>query len=153
MGLSFTLPTPVSLPAIAPIVEATRDVYGYDVGFRSDFLITAGGDYVRVGGVENVKQAIYRRLITRPGEFRFRPTYGVGIQDFVKKPPTKAVLDTLRQRIVDQLSLDVRLAEVDVTVASDTVQGVAVIKVYVKAVVGGGLIRFEPLTFAKEPVA
>jgi phage baseplate assembly protein W len=150
MPITFTLPAPVA-PNLVPVDQGVRDVYGYDIAFKQGFQLTAGGDYVRLGGVDNVKAAIYRRLITRPGEYRFRPGYGVGIQDFVKKPPTTALLDQLRQRIIDQLTLDQRIAQVDVTVESATVQDTPVVKVLVTAVVGGGLVRFEPLNFSRSP--
>lgn len=150
MGLTFTLPTPATTPAI-PVDAAVRDVYGYDIAFRPSrgFLLTPGGDFARISGIENVKAAIYRRLITRPGEYRYRPSYGVGVLDYLLKPPTRAVLDQLRQRIIDQLTLDPRLSQVDVTTEMTEIGGVQVLQVYVRAVVGGGLVRFEPYNFKR----
>lgn len=150
MGLSYTLPPASVPPSPAPVDQGTRDLYGYDILFRSDFNLTAGGDYIRVGGKDNLKAAIYRRLITRPGEYRFRPSYGVGIGDFVKKAPTTALLSQLRQRIIEQLLLDERIAEVDVNVTAETVQDTPVTKVFVKVVAGGQPVTFEPFSFAKD---
>lgn len=149
MGLSFTLPAPTARPSPVPVDAGVKDVFGFDMFFQDDFEITAGGDYKLIGGEENVKAAIYRRLLTRPGEYRFRPDYGVGIQDFVKKSPTTTLLDQLRQRIVDNLSLDTRLAQIEVTVESDTLRNIPILRVLVRAVVGGGIVRFEPLVFSR----
>ena len=68
MSFSWTLPPLVALPSPVPSDEGTRDLFGYDILFKNgDLPITGGGDYVRVGGLENLKAAIYRRLITKIG--------------------------------------------------------------------------------------
>jgi phage baseplate assembly protein W len=150
MGLSYTLPAVTSSATTPPpIDEVAKDLFGYDIFFKRDFQITASGDYLRVGGRENLKAAIYRRLLTRPGEYRFRPTYGVGIQDYVKKKPTSSVLDALKQRITEQLLQDPRISEVLVELAYETIQEVSVLKVYVRVTTGGTPLTFEPFTFAE----
>ncbi len=149
MSINYTLPASTPAPSPLPIDEGKKDVYGYDIWFRKDFQITNGGDYVRIGGEANIKAALYRRMLTRPGEYKFRPDYGVGVQDFVKKAPTTANLDQLRQRIIDNLSLDPRLTSIVVTVEADTIQLVPVLRVFVQAVVSGGLLRFEPYVFTR----
>jgi phage baseplate assembly protein W len=148
-GLSYTLPATTPATSPVPVDAGTKDVFGYDIFFQGMLQLTPGGDYKRIGGAENVKAAIYRRLLTRPGDYRFRPDYGVGLQDFVKKAPTTALLDQLRQRVIDNLSLDIRLSQIDVTVESDAINDVPVLRVLVRAVVGGGLVRFEPFVFRR----
>ncbi len=151
MSFGWTIPALTALPSPVPTDAGTSDLFGYDIFFKNgDLQITAGGDYARVGGLENLKAAIYRRLITRPGEFRFRPGYGAGVQQFVKKQATQANLDALRQRIVDQLSQDRRIQEVDVTVESGTHNGAVIWKVLVRVTTGGNKHTFEPFTFAQE---
>ena len=52
-------------------MTADADLYGKDIRFDgSDFTITAQSDYATVEGIENVRLALYRRLVTRPGEYR-----------------------------------------------------------------------------------
>lgn len=150
MSLTYTLPPPAARVAPPVTDEATRDLFGYDVMWRQDFVTTTNGDYARVGGRENLKAAVYRRLVTRPGEFRFRPDYGVGVGNYVKKAATSATLDQLKVRIVEQLSQDPRVGVVDVRVAHEVVLGTQVLKVYVKVVASGETVDFEPFTFSRE---
>lgn len=150
MTFSWTLPALTFPPSPVPVDEGQRDLFGCDIRFDGDFIVTAGGDYALVTGKDNLRLAILRRLITKPGEFRFRPDYGVGIQTFVKKQLTQSLKDSLRQRIIDQLSQDRRINSVDVTLEQVTVQGKPVLKVYVKAVAGGEARTFEPFTFAED---
>jgi phage baseplate assembly protein W len=150
MGLSYTLPAAAAAPAPPPIDETAKDLFGYDIYFKKDFQLTPGGDYLRVGGKDNLKAAIYRRLMTRPGEYRFRPEYGCGLQDFVKKKPSTSNLDALKQRIIEQLLQDTRISEVAVDITHETIQDVPTLKVYVKVTAGGNPLTFEPFVFAQE---
>ncbi len=153
MSFSWTLPAFVAIPSPVPLDEGTRDLWGYDILFdKGDLQLTQGGDYARVSGLPNLRAAIYRRLITRPGEFRFRPSYGVGVQTFVKKARSQANLDALRNRIIDQLSQDNRIESVDASVNIITVNGVEAIRVVVTVTAKGNAHTFEPYTFAKESV-
>lgn len=147
MGLSYTLPAPTPIVVAPGTDPGTRDLFGYDIAFREDFLLTPGGDYMRLGGKDNLKAAIYRRLITRPGEFRFRPSYGVGVGNYVKKNPTSAVLDQLKQRIKEQLLQDPRISGAEVDVQSTTIYTTPVLKVYVKVTAGGNPVSFDPFVF------
>lgn len=150
MSFTWHLPPLVALPSPVPADEGTRDLYGYDIYFKNgDLPITGGGDYIRVGGVENLKAAIYRRLITRPGEFRFRPSYGVGVQTYVKKARSQANLDALKTRIIDQLSQDRRITSADCVIDVTTVNGAEVVRVIVTVVAGGQTHKFEPFNFAE----
>jgi phage baseplate assembly protein W len=151
MSFSWTLPAYTALPSPVPSDEGTRDLFGYDILFKDgDLPLTRGGDYIRVGGLDNLRAAIYRRLITRPGEFRYRPSYGVGVGMYVKKVRSQAVLDSLRTKIIDQLSQDKRIDAVDVATSTETVGGVSVLRVVVKVTAGGQDKTFEPFTFAEE---
>lgn len=150
MSFFWNLPNLTFPTSPVPVDEGTRDLYGYDIYFHGDLLVTAGGDYARVGGKDNLRAAIYRRLITRPGEFRFRPDYGVGVQTFVKKTMSQANLDALRQRIVDQLSQDRRIDSVEATMEPVSINGKTALKIYVQIKAGGETRKFEPFTFAED---
>lgn len=150
MSFSWTLPPFVALPSPVPADAGTRDLFGYDILFKNgDLPLTSGGDYVRVGGIDNLRAAIYRRLITPPGSFRFRPSYGVGVGQYVKKIRNQATLDSLRIKIIDQLSQDKRIQAVDATLDTTTVNGKEVLRVIVKVTAGGQDKTFEPFTFAE----
>lgn len=144
----WTIPDPVALPSTVPVDQGKRALFGYDILFKQGAMpLTAGGDYVRIGGEENLRAAVYRRLITRPNEFRFRPTYGAGIQSFVKKVQSQANIDACKQRIKDQLSQDRRIQNVAVDVAPVTINTRAALKVSIKITANGRTHAFEPFTF------
>lgn len=93
-------------------MASIEEVLGRDIAHKSDFLLTATGDLDTLSGLENVKQALYRRLLTSPGSLIHRPNYGVGIKDFQNAP---AGLETQRQlalRIQEQFEQDPRIESV-----------------------------------------
>lgn len=150
----WSLPTPAPLPSTVPVDQGKRALFGYDILFKQGAMpLTAGGDYVRIGGEDNLRAAIYRRLITRPNEFRFRPNYGAGVQSFVKKVQSQANLDACKQRIQDQLSQDRRIQSVAVEIASVAINGKAALKIFIKVTANGKLHAFEPFTFQQEATA
>lgn len=109
---TFTIPvTPSPLGTEAETVIA--DVFGRDLLWKDNNLqVTASGDYALVEGLDAIRQAVWLRLITSPGEYAVRPDYGIGVPQFVKKRITPAVLDELRQRCIDQLVKDDRIERV-----------------------------------------
>jgi len=150
MSLFYTLPEViVATGTIVAVDEGVRDLWGYDIYFREDFLLTNAGDYTRITKEDNLRTSIYRRLLTRPGYYKFRPEYGAGVQTYVKKTQSKANLDSLRQRIIDQVSLDPRVQKVDVVVEPGTINNTAILKVFMKVVAFGKNLQFEPFTFAE----
>lgn len=53
-----------------------------DIAFKEDFVKTASGDIDKIAGLPNLKEALFRCLITTPGSIIHRPGYGVGIKKF-----------------------------------------------------------------------
>ncbi len=135
--------------AQAPSSETDQQVLllGKDIFFNGDFDVNAAGDFVLLEGLEAVRQSIYRRLMTRPGEFKLRPEYGVGVINFVKKRRIQSTVDQLRQRIVDQLSLDTRIAEVLDVVVEQITDG---LKVGIVVRVAGETLKFRPFLFTEQ---
>lgn len=96
------------------------DVYLKDIAFKSDFVLTASGDLDTIEGLENVKEALMRRLITSPGTVVHRPEYGVGIKDFQNSLNSLEKRRRLAARIAEQFVLDERVESVTgVSVNSD----------------------------------
>jgi phage baseplate assembly protein W len=125
-------------------------VFGRDLLFTDDVQVGPNGDYVVVDGVENLRRAILRRLVVKPGEYRLRPEYGVGVGTFVKKPMTRATLDELQQRIVDNLSQEKRIDRLlQVIVNPTTYGGYPGLYVDIQAQAFGREVHFEPFTFAR----
>lgn len=141
---SYTL-TALGANQSAGVLEGQKDLLlGKDILFDGDLRLNSAGDYVLLSGLEAVRQSIYRRLLTRPGEYRVRPEYGVGVMEFVKKRRTRSTFDVLRQRVVDQLSFDTRIDEVVDVVIDNIEDG---IKIGIVIRVNGEALKFEPFEF------
>lgn len=149
-SLSWTLPQPPS-QAQQSVSEEQKDLtLGKDLYFDGDTRVGPSGDYVLVRGLEALRQSIYRRLLTRPGEFKLRPTYGVGVLSYVKKRLNVSELDELKGRIVDQLSLDDRIEQVrDVQIERTENQ----IRINVVIQAAGETLKFQPFDFQPEALA
>jgi hypothetical protein len=113
--------------------------------------VTPKGDYKVVDGEENYRRGILRRLITSPGTYRLRPSYGAGVPDHVKKPLTKSVLDQLRQRIRDQVLADRRTeAVLYIELTPIVTNNRPGLHIRVGAQAFGRVLRSLSFTFSKE---
>lgn len=54
-----------------------------DIMHRKDYVRTSSGDREKISGLDNYKEALFRRLVTEPGSLIHRPGYGVGIKRFL----------------------------------------------------------------------
>lgn len=124
--------------------EQKAILLGKDIFFNGDYDVNPAGDYVTISGFDAIREAIYRRLITRPGEYKLRPEYGVGILDFVKKRRTQSNFDVIRQRVVDQLSLETRIDEVTLVQVTGIEDGITIVVV---VRVAGESLKFKPFDF------
>lgn len=141
---SWTGPSAADVVVSGDISEL-EEALGVDIMFDGDYHLTADRDYVLVRGLAAIKQSIYHRLITKPGEFRLRPSYGVGVLSYVKKRNRPAELQDLQQRIIDQLSLDPAIDEVlDATV--ENLEDAPGIRLGLKIRVRSTVLQFRPLT-------
>ena len=92
--------------------EEEAEAYGRDLFFDGDLHVDPTGDYVTVEGVENLRRAIIRRIMVRPGEYRLRPNYGAGMKAYVKKRFTNTVKSEIEKRIAEQLAQEPRIRRV-----------------------------------------
>lgn len=144
---SWTIPGAPSVTA-TPERDPKRHLFGKDLLHTDELQVGPDGDYITTEGVENLRQAILRRLIVRPGEYKFRPTYGVGIKTYVKKEMTVANLDELKRRIIENLGQDSRIEKViEVNLQKTTFGTGTGLKVFVQILAGGREHRFEPFEF------
>lgn len=104
--------TPISAQTSPVFDDATEAaLFGEDLLFiNGDLQVTASGDYATVTGLASLKQAITNRLLTAPGDYALRPTYGVGVMLWVKKRIVKSELDALTNAIIAQLAQEDRIA-------------------------------------------
>lgn len=149
-GYSWTIPSSGGSSVLrddGPLDRELGRFFGTDIYFRNDYSVTSAGDYLLVSGLKNLREAIYRRLITRPGEYKHVPSYGVGLLTYLKKPLTNQVIDELRTVITEQL-LQERRIETVAHVGIEKVEGGVKIGLIVRA--AGRALRFRPFTFAEE---
>lgn len=94
-----------------------------DLAHKGDLLAAPNGDIQTISGLNNIKEALFRRLVTQPGSLVHRPNYGVGIKDFKNAPNSLPNQQRLALRVKEQFELDARVTEVvglKVTVDDDT---------------------------------
>lgn len=142
----FLVPGESSVAVVTP--GATSELLGEDIHFTNDFQTTGDGDYQIDVDAEVIRQAVYRRLITRPGGYALRPEYGCGVLEAVKKKMTKSSLDQLHQRILDNLAQETRIERVVEVVLTRTNSGATpILKIYVKVRIAGRELSFQPFVF------
>lgn len=125
--------------------------FGIDLLFTNDLHLTPKADWQVIAGLQNLRQAIYRRLQVKPGEFKLRPEYGVGVASYVKKAMPRSRIDELKQRIVSQLSQERRIDQVvDVQVTPTTFGEDTGVRIRITVKVLGQTVRFKPFNFAQE---
>lgn len=130
--------------------ETQIDFFGVDLLFNGDLQITASSDYADIQGMAALKQAIRCRLLTSPGEYAIHPEYGCGLRQFVKKRATQSDRDALRQIIIDQLSQEERIQNVEeVTVESFTSGTMTGVKIFLRIIALGRENSFNVQTFAE----
>lgn len=83
-----------------------------DIAFKSDFVETPSGDLEVISGLDNLKEALFRRLITTPGSVIHRPEYGVNLKAYQNSLSNLENQRRLAQTIKEQFELDSRVEEV-----------------------------------------
>lgn len=80
-----------------------------DIAFKSDLVQTASGDLDVIAGLDNLKEALFRRLITTPGAVIHRPEYGCNLKAFQGSLANLENQRRLAQTIKEQFELDTRV--------------------------------------------
>lgn len=80
-----------------------------DLKFDNDFESTLTGDLGQIDGRDNLRQAIFHRMITRPGSIPHRPDYGIGILDFQNAAGSLQTQQDIMLRMQDQFLQDERI--------------------------------------------
>lgn len=83
-----------------------------DIAFKSDFVATPSGDLEIIAGLENLKEALFRRLVTTPGSIIHRPTYGVNLKAFQNSIANLETKRRLALAIREQFEQDPRVEKV-----------------------------------------
>jgi phage baseplate assembly protein W len=112
------------------------EAFKIDLAHKGDFAATPGGDLYTISGLDNLKAALFHRLMTVPGTLVHRPLYGVGAPMFQNSLSSFTKQQELASIIHDQFKQDPRVEDVtSVSVSSnDSSPQQTVIKVFVKPV-------------------
>lgn len=125
---------------------------GVDLYFNGDYETNASGGLASIRGLAALNQALYHRMITKPGSFVLRPEYGVGIQRWTKRANKLSHLHELEQVIEDQLSFEKRITKVNNVFVTSLESGPGV-KVGFSVEAIGRSVTFQPLTFTRDGVS
>lgn len=139
---TWSIPTQAT-PLPPPLARRDR-LFGRDVRFRNDFTITPAGDWATEEGWNNLRMSLYRRMMTSPGEFRHRPTYGAGVRAALHERASQSNLEELAARIADQCRLDDRVQDVEVTAGVEEINGQEVTVIRLRATAFGETKHLEP---------
>ena len=100
------------------------EFYKRDLKHNGDFVATASGDLDTVSRSENLRQAIFNRLVTERGSLLHRPDYGIGIKRWQNDVLTIEVQRRLANEVAEQLERDPRIASVDSVQVSNGENGI-----------------------------
>lgn len=122
----------------------SRPPAGADVLGAGTLSITAGGDYAFEEGTDLLKKLVLRRLITRPGEFRHIPAFGVGLA--IKEPlPAGGDLLKLRTAIEGQVMKEPEVEDVKAELILDPNAGSLTLNLRVKVRGTGQSVSIGPV--------
>jgi len=93
---------------MANIAEA----YLLDLVHDKDLIKSADGDLDVVSGLNNLRMALYHRLITQKGSLVHRPDYGVSLKDFINALNSLDNQRRLASEIDEQFRKDFRVEAV-----------------------------------------
>jgi phage baseplate assembly protein W len=98
-----------------------QEFLGTDLRHEQDFVKTeSGGDLQTISGLDNLKAAVIRRIMTLPGEVIHRPNYGAGLTSFQNAPNTQDTRRAIAAKIEEQLLRDPRIEGVESISFSNT---------------------------------
>jgi phage baseplate assembly protein W len=75
-------------------------------------LVDAAGDLTAISGLENMKQAIIRRIMTKKGSLIHRPDYGCSLESLQNAPTTLATKERFVQELVNQFKNEPRVDKI-----------------------------------------
>lgn len=125
---------------VDPLSGARRDVLEealllQDASFAGgDLNIGIDGDLVPIVGLANLRDALGRRLLTRPGALFHHPDYGIGVQEFLNLPATLPNKMTLENRARRNFKQDTRVEAIVRTRVRQEQDGLIVLTSVIRAI-------------------
>lgn len=103
---------PADAPRSAPSISDADDMFGRDVYYRGEYLVTPSGDYAVVDRMDAVRQSVVGEAMTDPTEHFMVPAYGMGLASLVKKPRTQSLISSQENRVRERLAQNRRVTAV-----------------------------------------
>ena len=94
------------------MTDVFDELFYVDIAHKSDLLDNSTGDLDTIGGKENIKNALFHRIVTEKGTIIHRPTFGVGIKSYQNEPNSIANQLKIAGDIKKELEQDSRVDEV-----------------------------------------
>ncbi len=115
-GEILFIPFPESTTTLIPTPE---DLYGKDIFVfdnlspnHNDFALTPHGDLATVEGIDNLKQALIRRILTEKGSLPKHPEYGSQLRTAIGNAIATQVPQFISLEVIRTLKNDPRVLEV-----------------------------------------
>lgn len=124
------------------MTTAIDEILLVDLAFDDDLIDSPSGDIDVAGGLTNLKNSIFRRIITTPGSLIHRPTYGVGLKLFQNATGSLENIRKLTRDIEAQLKQESRIEEIKSIAVSNPEAGMFKIAIGVIAK-GYGLVNYD----------
>lgn len=131
-------------------VDAWYDLAAVTSSGFASYIVTPGGDLKQATGRDALKQALLRRLLTNPGDWKTNPTFGVGARLYVKARNTPAARAQLEAAIRAQFLQDKRVASVDLVTVTPLADGSDGVQISIITTPVGTLTGTGPVAVAAE---
>jgi phage baseplate assembly protein W len=120
------------------IMSRINDSFLVDLLHNGDFSNNERGDLQTIAGRDNLRQAIFHRLITVAGTVIHRPEYGIGIKQYQGVISSLDKQRELALKIREQIEQDTRIESVDsVKFTQDTNNAEGKFYVHIKITASG----------------
>jgi phage baseplate assembly protein W len=110
----------------------TEDSYKIDLAHDGDFKVSSTGDLQTIKGLNNLKQALYNRLVTPLGAIVHRPEYGIGIQRYKSSTITIEEQRQIALDVQDQFTNDPRVEKVSSVRVEPNENRTGIYRIFVK---------------------
>lgn len=87
-----------------------EDIFGIDYSANGE--LTSTGGLMLISGLDNAKQAIYNRLLTRTEIYDYLNNYGCDLSNLYGEPTNHNSLQLLELIIKDSLNLEPRVKQI-----------------------------------------
>lgn len=118
-------------------MTTTADYYLRDLKFADDYVENGDGDIDLVDGLQNVKDRLFRRLITLKGSIVHRPNYGVGLKRYQNETITLQLRKFLTNEIKNQFQEEQFVESVKSVIINQGTENTSQLTINVNAVISG----------------